>query len=665
MSRSTFDCQVISSRTTTAAIGLLVPALAMVHGLQLLRGALASFSVYLGQVRDVDAGILAGAIFVVFLSAFAAPLINRTFGARRGLLILAAALVFLRLAEQLSGTVDARLAVEVAGVVVWLCFLPLAVIASFGRLRNDSSPVGLSGETTSASPLMAILLGLTLDTAIKGAFGTLDPGFSNGLPALLTTLGVGGTTLALVLWLWRHPTNERNPDNPPVSAFCLGAALALHTLIFQNLAHHSVLTGWNLPAVSAWLLAANTLALLLALRLSRHGFQAPHWLTLLAAVVLIACAAPAADSVVAAVIALIAPASSAVLLVSALAPGGAGGRGWFATGLGLLAIPLILVGWYAHYEIEVPLPQPLFPLSGAALVVIAAAWRLRGSATEAASNVERGIAVKSNRSQPAAAGVLALALLLGLFPLYQQVTWKSPAPAADNPIQLRLTTYNIHQGFDLDGLPSLEQIADVLEADQPNVIALQEVPRGWVVNGSVDALGWLAQRLQMHSAWGPAADDFWGNAVLSRFPIISVEHRPMPNNSAIRFDRAYLLVALDVQGRLIHVVATHLHHIEREPQHRLPQVIELIEEVDWSRPTILIGDLNAQQHHAELRMLLESGLFTSAIPVPTYPSNRARRQIDHILWTDHFALSEFGTIPTTASDHLPLSAVLSGPVHQR
>ncbi len=635
----------------------------MVHGLQLLRGALASFSVSLGQVRDIDAGLLVGAIFVVFLSGFAAPLIKRAFGARRGLLILAAALAFLRVAEQLSGTGDVRLAVEVAGVAVWLCFLPLAVIASFDRLRSDSSPVGPSRDTASASPLIAILLGLMLDTATKAAFGTLDPGFSTGLPALLTTLGIGGIQLALVLWLWlwRHSTDERIPANAPVSAFCLGAALALHTLIFQNLAHHSVLIGWNLPAVSAWLLAANMLALLVTLKLSQRGYETPRWLTLLAAVALIACAAPPPDSVVAAVIAFIAPAASTVLLASALAPGVAGGRGWFATGLGLLAIPLILVGWYAHYEIEVPVPQPLFPLIGAALVVAAAASRLRRPATDAASEVERGSALKSIRSQPAAAGVLALALLLGLFPLYQQLAWKSPAPAVDNPTQLRLTTYNIHQGFDLHGLPSLEQIADVLESHQPDVIALQEVPRGWVVNGSVDALSWLTQRLEMHSAWGPAADDFWGNAVLSRFPIVAVEHRPMPNNSAIRFNRAYLLVTLDVQGRLIRVVATHLHHIQREPQHRMPQVVELIEEVDWTRPTILLGDLNAQQHHAELRMLLESGLQTSSIPVPTYPSNRARRQIDHVLWTDHFVLWEFRTIPTMASDHLPLTAVLSGP----
>jgi endonuclease/exonuclease/phosphatase family metal-dependent hydrolase len=639
----------------------------MVHGLQLLRGALASFSVSLGQVRDVDAGILVGAIFVVFLSGFAAPLIKRVFGARRGLLILAAALVFLRLAEQLSGTVDVRLAAEVAGVVVWLCFLPLAVIASFGRLPSDSCSVGPSRETAGASPLIGILLGLTLDTAMKGAFGTLDPGFSSGLPALLATLGLGGVQLALALWLWRYPTDEQIPDQPPVSAFCLGAALALHTLIFQNLAHHSVLIGWNLPAVSAWVLAGNTLALLVALGLSRHGSQTPRWLTLLAAAALIACAAPAPDSVAAAVIALVAPAATTALLASAFAPGGAEGRGWFATGLGLLAIPLILIGWYAHYEIEVPVAQPLFPLIGAALVVIAVGSRLRRPATDSAtaSRVECGFAADSMRSQPAAAGVLALALLLGLFPLYQQVAWKSPAPAADNPTQLRLTTYNIHQGFDLDGLPSLEQIADVLESHQPDVIALQEVPRGWVVNGSVDALSWLAQRLEMHSAWGPAADDFWGNAVLSRFPIVAVEHRPMPNNSAIRFNRAYLLVTLDVQGLPIHVVATHLHHIQREPQHRLPQVIELIEEVDWSRPTILLGDLNAQQHHLELRMLLESDLQTSAIPVPTFPSNRARRQIDHILWTDHFTLSEFGTISTTASDHLPLTAVLSESDDQR
>ena len=255
--------------------------------------------------------------------------------------------------------------------------------------------------------------------------------------------------------------------------------------------------------------------------------------------------------------------------------------------------------------------------------------------------------------------VVVGALLLLLLPLHQVVTWNSPSAPPAGWHSLRVLTYNIHQGFDLSGRPGLEAIAAVIEAEQPQIVALQEVPRGWVVNGAVDALSWLAQRLEMHAAWGPAADPLWGNAILSRFPIIQDENRPMPNNDDLLFDRAYLVVTIDAAGEEIQVVATHLHHIEQEPQHRLPQVRALLNEIDWSRPTILLGDLNAQPHHEEVRLLLHSGLLTTRTPTPTYPADTSKRQIDYVFVTDHFEISDVATAPTTASDHLPLAATLT------
>ena len=245
-----------------------------------------------------------------------------------------------------------------------------------------------------------------------------------------------------------------------------------------------------------------------------------------------------------------------------------------------------------------------------------------------------------------------------LLPLYHVVTWRTPdqPPTADVPV--RLATYNIHQGFDLRGMPSLERILEVLEQERPHVVALQEVPRGWVVNGSVDALSWLAQRLRMHSAWGPAADPFWGNAVLSRYPIVHVENHPMPNNDDLNLNRAYLLVTVNRHGELVQVVATHLHHVESEPHHRIPQVAELLNAVDWSRPSVLLGDLNAQPHHAEIRMLAEAGLLPRQPAVPTYPADQPRRQIDYIMTTDGLTLVELRTVDTDASDHLPVFATL-------
>ena len=185
------------------------------------------------------------------------------------------------------------------------------------------------------------------------------------------------------------------------------------------------------------------------------------------------------------------------------------------------------------------------------------------------------------------------------------------------------------------------------------------MPRGWVVNGSVDALSWLAQRLRMHAAWGPAADPNWGNAILSRYPIVDVSTRPMPNNDDLLFDRSYMVAEIDLGNRQVQVVATHLHHIERESHHRLPQVRELLGHIDRSRPTILLGDLNAQPHHEEIRLLKSAGLSTALPPVATYPSNRPHRQIDYVLTTSHFTMSEVNAPRATASDHLPLVATLS------
>ena len=638
-------------RTTTAlapAIPVLAAAFAIAEGLQLLRGALASLSVYLGQVRDVDSSLLAAMIFAIFLAGFGAPLIRRLLDTHRAFLVLATALALLRVAEQFTAEPDARLGIQVAGVVVWLWLVPLVAAGAHSPAKARAG----------APPIMALLLGLTIDSAIKGAFGTLDLGSAPGLPPQITTVTLTSVQLALILWLARARTGTATKDTPPLSSFVAGAGFALSVLVFQNLARHAALIGWDPPAVFAWTLTANLIAIGVAIALSRRGSAAPRRVSLPAAACLIACAAPTPTPALAAISAIVGPVAMALLWTPALAIRDGRRRGWFAAALGLLVIPVVLFGWYAHYEIDVSVPQWLIPIVAAAIVGVPAC--LRKSASVRGGDLRRAASrhLPPSRERTWEFGVLIPAFLLLLLPLHQFVTWNAPPapPAAAFP--LRVATYNIHQGFDISGRPSLDAIADVLESEQPQVVALQEVPRGWAVNGSVDALGWLSERLGMHAAWGPAADRLWGNAVLSRYPIVAVENRPMPNNGALRFDRAYLVVTIAVPGQRVQVVATHLHHVQGEPQHRLPQVRALLDGIDWTRPTILLGDLNAQPHDEEVQLLTQSGLLASDSPIPTYPSERPRRQIDHVLATDHFVLHDVRAIQTTASDHLPLTAVL-------
>ena len=625
---------------------MFVLAIAIAQGLQLLRGLLASLSVYLGQIRDVDSVTLAGVIVLIFLSGFAAPVVRRVMGGRHGLAFVAAALALIRLAEQLAPTPDARLATEIAGVVVWL--LLLQFVASTWAPSSSGPGAGRAA--------VVVLLGLTLDTAIIGAFATLDPGFSRALAPLLFTIALVGGQLALLAWLARSEDLPSLSGEPPAWSCCIGPALALEVLLFQNLARHVVLVGWELPAMFAWLLVANVIAVWIAAFCSVRGSAPPRWAMLAAAATLVVCVVESEHRVWAAFAAAAGPIAIGVLLTGALASRRARGWGWFSASTGLLAIPLVLFGWYAPYQIDVPAPQITFSMFAVALLVVSG-WigRERSAARPAQSGGETPSIRRSWQQASVVPGVASVLLLL---PLLLLVVERSPGPPPSGNEPLRVATYNIHQGFDLQGMPSLDRILDVLEEERPHVAALQEVPRGWAVNGSVDALSWLAQRLEMHWAWGPAADPFWGNAVLSRYPIVAVENRPMPNNDVLNLDRGYLLVTIDVHVELVQIVATHLHHVEREPQHRIAQVRELLDGIDWNRPSVLLGDLNAQPNHAEIRMLAEAGLSPRLPAVATYPADRPRRQIDYILATGAFTVVELRTVDTDASDHLPLFATL-------
>ena len=381
------------------SIALLAAAFALAEGLQLLRSALAGLAVYLGQVHDVDPPLLGGAILAIFLFAFAGPLVSRLLGARRAFLILALVLALLRLAEQFAAQPDLRLALALAGVVAWLWLLPLVLTGAYGPTK----------DRWQAPPVVVLLAALLLDTALKGAFATLDLGFASGPAAQATTIALTLAQLGLLLSLAQTlpplcggRCHEVTEGGPPPSAYAVGPALALQLLIFQNIARHTVLTGWSLPAVFAWTLAANLLAIWLALELTRRGSSLPRPALVVSAGVLVASVIPGLPAALIVVAAMLGPLAIAVLLVSSLGGGEGGRRGWVAVGLGLLVVPLVLFGWYAHYETAVPVPQWVIVVVAALLVGAG------GAAGPPAERGERGSCRVARRAPAHGAASLAV-----------------------------------------------------------------------------------------------------------------------------------------------------------------------------------------------------------------------------------------------------------------
>jgi hypothetical protein len=156
----------------------------------------------------------------------------------------------------------------------------------------------------------------------------------------------------------------------------------------------------------------------------------------------------------------------------------------------------------------------------------------------------------------------AYSFIFVLAPLSLWFTWRTPeilAPPANGVV--RVMTYNLHNGFSTEGRIDLEALAEVIEDSGAQVVGLQEISRGWVINGSVDMLSWLSQRLNMAAINGPTADPQWGNAILTRLPVAEVQLSELPPESLL-LRRGYIHAEIRTGAGNLRVIVTHLHHIE-------------------------------------------------------------------------------------------------------
>ncbi len=280
--------------------------------------------------------------------------------------------------------------------------------------------------------------------------------------------------------------------------------------------------------------------------------------------------------------------------------------------------------------------------------------------------------------RPVLAPAMASFLVL-IIPLVYLAAWEAPEAVRPSGFPVRVMTYNLHQGFDVDGYLAIEHLAKTIEEQGPDIVALQEVSRGWVIDGSFDMLVWLSRRLEMPYVWGPAADSVWGNAVLSRFPMSDFHNQPMPNNSQMQLKRAFATTQIDVGGgESLTIIASHLHNVEAEGHFRLPQVKALLQAWDNRQRSIILGDFNALPGSPEMLLMNYAGL-KDAFLAPEAPSTESGdvarseaglmgytalsenplKRIDYIWVSDDLKASNFSLTDSLASDHLGLAVTLT------
>jgi endonuclease/exonuclease/phosphatase family metal-dependent hydrolase len=248
---------------------------------------------------------------------------------------------------------------------------------------------------------------------------------------------------------------------------------------------------------------------------------------------------------------------------------------------------------------------------------------------------------------PLAAAAATVAVAVPLLAFITLPMTPDPQPPR---VTFRLMTYNVHQGFDAGQIPSLDQIVAAIATESPDVLVLQEVVRGWMIDEQHDVLSVLAQRLEMHYVFLPTIGDLYGNAVLSRYPMeVTKRVAYVPGPTLRNQPRGAIFVRI---GDLL-VVGTHLDHTSDGTHVRQDQVRTILREVGDATAVVVAGDLNAEPGDIEMQLFDQAGfqdLGQSAGPTTT--SENPPKRIDYI-WGRGVVGAQAHTTPEKdlSSDH--------------
>lgn len=218
---------------------------------------------------------------------------------------------------------------------------------------------------------------------------------------------------------------------------------------------------------------------------------------------------------------------------------------------------------------------------------------------------------------------------------------------------LRVATYNIHIGKDIHNKLNLAGTIETLRESDADLIGLQEVEKNGPRTHFTDQAKEIATALGMDYRFehGLKVGPFeFGNVLLSRYPILSVERIELPSKHE---NRVVLLAKVDVAGKETNVLVTHLGLQTDERKRDVLLVDERL--ANLQGPTLLLGDFNAPAHAPEMAPWFQRLASVTDQPLETF---QGLGQIDHILATADWDVRKVFTVEGTASDHLPLVAEL-------
>ena len=231
------------------------------------------------------------------------------------------------------------------------------------------------------------------------------------------------------------------------------------------------------------------------------------------------------------------------------------------------------------------------------------------------------------------------------------------AASAHSQDYLKLMSYNIRNAKGMDNVRNVQRIANVINNEAPDVVAVQELDSMTTRSNQTYVLAEVAERTQMHASYAPAISfqgGKYGIGILSKEKPLNIQTFPLPG----REEKRMLMVA---EFKDYFFACTHLSLTEED---RLASLEIIKNSASTShKPFFLAGDLNDKPESEFIKALQQDFQILTNVKQATYPAPGPKETIDYIAaWkgnTDNFAnLSAQVVEEPLASDHRPITVTL-------
>jgi endonuclease/exonuclease/phosphatase family metal-dependent hydrolase len=627
---------------------MLFATLTLLFGLQLFRVFMPSVIAYLSRSTNA----IGQAIFalVVFLTVFLAPFVRKTFGECRALVVTIGGIALVRLAVQFVDAPPLYLVLSALGLILFGWFLPIWQTSVLNRPSDKDIPV-----LVVALPLAFIVDVMTRTILLTFDFAWRHDSFS------LFMIGILVVFTFVLLWQEMREKKEQAETidepglNQSLSFVALGAFLYLALVVINTPAVFIAISGRESIA-DEFIISCVIVSGLVSV-MATNWMRNKRWMAativgvvLVGSLALMLARAPFGE-IFFGLASLAAWICLSWLLMGTTRTASLQPGLWRASLATFIALVIMLLNVFVVGQYQ----WNIVTVISGVILAIATVWATRADPIR-----------PSAQTQVQASTLVVIVGVLAWFVFWAAAAMRtpSPVPTVSSPV-LRVMTYNIHQGISADGAVDLDEIASVVGSQKLDIVGLNEINRARPNYGLIDTLPLIGRMAQMEYRFGATYDDGqYGNALLTRYPITEWKNTRYAAKS--NEFRAVLRAVITTPIGPITFFVTHLDNINGDKSVRGSQVTELLKIWNQTPRSIIVGDLNAEPEKPELQALYQAGLVDALAAsgngdVYTFwdVNPQPGRRIDYILVTPDLKIIKTQTIPTRASDHLPVVAEIS------